>query len=370
MGQATIHLFLGDALDHYPQWSAPIVIVSDGAYGVSGFEGDPPTYHGLPDWYRPHIAAWSSASTPQTTLWFWNTEIGWATVHPLLVETGWEYRNCHIWNKGIGHIAGNANSQTLRKFPIVTEVCVQYVREAKFQTREGSRTMKEWLRYEWERSGLPLYKTNEACGVKNAATRKYFTQDHLWYYPPVEAFERLAEYANKHGRKSGRPYFSQNGVCPLSGHEWSRMRAKFTCEHAVTNVWDEPPMHGEERLKDHQNRCVHLNQKPIRLLSRIIKASSDPGDVVWEPFGGLCSTAVACARLGRQIYSAEISEDYYRLALRRLENERGLEFAGTATNEQFAGTASPTTPANGVETPRPLRSGKRNSLRTASLFPA
>lgn len=34
--------------------------------------------------------------------------------------------------------------------------------------------------HEWQRAGLPLYKANEACGVKNAATRKYLTQDWLW----------------------------------------------------------------------------------------------------------------------------------------------------------------------------------------------
>ena len=119
-----------------------------------------------------------------TTLWFWNTEIGWANVHPTLVEHGWEYRNCHIWDKGIAHIAGNSNSKTLRKFPVATEVCVQYTKKAFFKADGIQMDMQQWLRYEWERTGLPLYKTNEACGVRNAATRKYFTKDHLWYYPP------------------------------------------------------------------------------------------------------------------------------------------------------------------------------------------
>ena len=88
-----------------------------------------------------------------------------------------------IWNKGISHVAGNSNTKTLRKFPIVTEVCVQYVRKAEFYVGNRVMTMQEWLRYEWERTGLPLYKANEATGTKNVATRKYLTKDHLWYYP-------------------------------------------------------------------------------------------------------------------------------------------------------------------------------------------
>jgi DNA modification methylase len=68
-----------------------------------------------------------------------------------------------------------------------------------------------------------------------------------------------------------------------------------------------------------QAKCVHANQKPLRLIERIIQASSDPGDVIWEPFGGLCSVAVAALHTERQCYSAEILPEYYELACERLE---------------------------------------------------
>ena len=313
-----ITLYHADVATLYETWASPVVVISDGPYGVAGFEGDPPTPEGLPDWYEPHVRAWSAKATPLTTLWFWNTEIGWANVHPVLVKHGWTYRNCHIWDKGIAHIAGNANTQSLRKFPVVTEVCVQYVKEAAFGVNGLRMTMREWLRFEWERSGLPLYKTNEASGVKNAATRKYFTKDHLWYYPPVDAFERLVNYANQHGAPDGRPYFSIDGKRPLSGAEWERMRAKFHCEISVTNVWREPAVRGQERLKA-EYKCIHTNQKPLKLLELIIRASSDEGDLVWEPFGGLCSAAVASHRLNRRCLSAEVRQDFFEIAVARLK---------------------------------------------------
>ena len=90
-------IYAGDSLDLYSKWESPVVIISDGPYGVGGYRGDLPTSECLREWYRPHIEKWSEYSTPMTTLWFWNTEIGWANVHPTLVEHGWEYRNCHIW---------------------------------------------------------------------------------------------------------------------------------------------------------------------------------------------------------------------------------------------------------------------------------
>ena len=312
---ATLHR--GDFLQASARWPAPTVIIADGPYGVGSFPGDPASPEALPDWYCPHIVRWSERALPETTLWLWNTEIGWASVHPILAENGWAYRSCHIWDKGIGHIAGNANSKTLRRFPVVTEVCAQYVRRVTIGVNGNARDIKEWLRAEWERSGLPLGQANAACGVKNAATRKYLTKCHLWYFPPPEAFALLTQYANRHGCQEGRPYFSLDGVRPATAREWERMRAKFHCDVGITNVWREPAVRGEERLKQGY-KCVHSNQKPLRLLERIILASSDPGDVVWEPFGGLCSAAIAAVNTGRLCYSAEILPEYYAAARQRL----------------------------------------------------
>ncbi|MGA2660699.1 MAG: DNA methyltransferase [Verrucomicrobiota bacterium] len=320
-------IYWGDALDFYRQWARPTVIISDGAYGLGSFPGDPPTTAGLEAWYRPHVEAWTKLALPSTTLWFWNSELGWATVHPLLTSAGWEYRCCHIWDKGIAHIAGNANTKTLRKFPVVTEVCVQYVKKTYFEAQGMRMTMQEWLRHEWIRAGLPLWKTNQACGVKNAATRKYFTTDHLWHFPPPDAFDALVRYANAHGKPTGRPYFSLDGQRPLTGEQWSQMRAKFTCSAGVMNVWREPAVRGIERLKD-QSQCVHMNQKPLKLLELCLKASSDEGDVVWEPFGGLCSATLAAHRLKRRAFAAESVAAFYQIAVRRLENYAELPLPG------------------------------------------
>jgi hypothetical protein len=316
--KVTIHK--GDSVDFYDAWGSPVVIVSDGAYGVDGFESDPSTREELKDWYRPHVRKWSEKSTPQTTLWFWNTEVGWAEVHPLLEAYGWEYRGTNIWDKGIRHISGNSNTQKLRKFPQVTEVCVQYVKKASFDVGQENYSMQEWLRHEWERSGLNLYEANEACGVSNAASRKYLTKDDEWYFPPPDSFVKMAEYANKHGDKSGRPYFEIKGKIPTR-KEWKNMRAKFDCPSGVTNVWNEPPLHSDERVKNDEDEYIHLNQKPRSLINRIIKASSDENDTVWSPFTGLCTTGVVCNEIERRCFASEIVDSYYKNAVERLKKD-------------------------------------------------
>jgi len=307
---------LGDSLDHYARWPAPTVIVSDGAYGVLGFDGDTSDHLGVPGWYEPHVRAWSEHARPDTTLWFWNSEIGWAATHPVLERYGWRYVQCNVWNKGKAHIAGNVHTKTIRRFPVVTEVCVQYVRAPEID----GLPLKQWLRREWRRAGLPLRRANEACGVKDAATRKYFDQGHLWYFPPPEAFERLAGYANAHGRVEGRPYFSVDGVRPLSGREWAMRRSKFFCPHGHTNVWDRAAVRGTERVAVGGWKAVHLNQKPLDLMDLVIRASSEAGDVVWEPFGGLFSACVAARRLGRRGFGCEVDPTYFHFALERLRH--------------------------------------------------
>jgi site-specific DNA-methyltransferase (adenine-specific) len=314
-----VFLYHADAAQMYSRWPSPTCIIVDGPYGLGKFPGEPKTPYGLGDWYAPHIAAWSEYAATDCTLWFWNTELGWATVHPVLEQHGWQYEELSLWDKGVAHIAGNVNSKTIRGLPVVTEIAVRYTKRNRLQVPSGHNlTLKEWVRAEWMRSGLPFYRANEACGVANAATRKYLTSCHLWYFPPAEAVLRMADYCARHGVPDGGwPYFSLDGTSAFNPAVWERMRAKWNHTHGLTNVWQLPSIHGDERIKT-DDGYLHANQKPLELMSRQIAASTDVGDVVWEPFGGLCSGSLAAARLGRRAFAAEIFLEYYRAASQRL----------------------------------------------------
>jgi site-specific DNA-methyltransferase (adenine-specific) len=310
-----VTLCFGDSLDHYASWDSPNVIVSDGAYGILGFEGDTSDHLGMPAWYEPHVKAWSERASAQTTLWFWNSEIGWASVHPILERHGWRYVNANIWNKGKAHIAGNVNTAKIRRFPVVTEICVQYV----FEPRIDGLTLQRWLYREWKRTGLAFRKANIACGVADVAVRKYLDQGHLWYYPPPEMFAKMAAYANEYGDPKGKPFFSQNGERPMTQVEWATMRSTFHCPMGVTNVWERNPLKGAERIRvpELSGKAAHLNQKPLDLMKMIIEASSDPGQIIWEPFGGLFSASLAAKQTARKAFAGEINPTYFQLGLSR-----------------------------------------------------
>lgn len=312
----SVAVYRGDSLEFYHLWDRPTAIVSDGGYGILGFEGDTSDHLGLPEWYEQHIRAWAQFARPNTSLWFWNSEIGWSVVHPMLEKYGWRYVECCTWNKGRAHIAGNVNTATIRRFPVVTEMCALYVMEPRISTL----TLRQWLLSEWKRTGLPQRKANDACGVKDAATRKYLTQGHLWYFPPPEKFDQLVAYANEHGAVDGRPYFSVDGASPMAGSDWANMRAKFSCPYGWTNVWERPPVNGAERIKAPNGKAAHLNQKPLDLMQTIIEASTDEGDVIWEPFGGLFTAAAAAVLSGRRSFGGEIDPDYYTIGVQRLKD--------------------------------------------------
>jgi len=215
--------------------------------------------------------------------------------------------------------------------------------------------VQQWVRHEWLRSGLPLNRANEACGVKNAATRKYLTQDWLWYWPPGVMMERLATYANDHGIASDWPYFSIYGETTVTAKMWDSLRYRWNHAHGLTNVWSRPPLHDGERLKGTMRRAAprvyrptgtsaaHLNQKPLEFMERIIYAVTEPNDIVWEPFGGLASASVAAVALGRRPCVAEIDDYFARLADERLRlavHERDIDAEGRTVSTRQADAKS------------------------------
>lgn len=314
----------GDVRDAYKSWPQPQMIISDGAYGIGGFEGDPVSVEGLPDWYADHIAHWSELALPSTTLWFWGTELGWATMHPQLAKAGWDYVQAIIWDKGIGHIAGNVNSETIRQFPIVTELCAHYRRRLIIETPDGAVDVRTWLRDEWRRTGLTMHEANIACGVASAATRKYFATDEQWYLTPPEMMQRLVVHANTHGDPSNAPYFCSSDGVPFDAESWAGLIHPWGHTHGLTNVWSVPALHSSERRRSKHGRresaVLHANQKPTEIMRRIIRAATQPGDVIWEPFGGLCSASVAALETMRRPCASEHNREFAVIAEERLAN--------------------------------------------------
>ena len=67
----------------------------------------------------------------------------------------------------------------------------------------------------------------------------------------------------------------------------------------------------------------HPTQKPIALIARCLRAATDRGDLVMDPFAGSASTGVAALRLGRRFIGCEQDKAYALLGSRRLTETAG-----------------------------------------------
>jgi len=67
----------------------------------------------------------------------------------------------------------------------------------------------------------------------------------------------------------------------------------------------------------------HPTQKPIKILTELIKRVTNKGDAILDPFMGSGSTCVASAMLDRKYIGIEINEEYYKIAKQRIESLEG-----------------------------------------------
>ncbi len=92
---------------------------------------------------------------------------------------------------------------------------------------------------------------------------------------------------------------------------------RYYADVYVRDVWDDiKPI-----INVSKERTGYPTQKPLALYKRMIEASSNPGDMVLDPFAGCATTCVAAEQLGRQWIGIDIREEAGEVILDRLQNE-------------------------------------------------
>ena len=87
----------------------------------------------------------------------------------------------------------------------------------------------------------------------------------------------------------------------------------YNTKKVPSNVWEF--FRVRFKMDEYEN---HPTQKPESLLERVIKASSNEGDVVLDPFSGTFSTCSVARRLNRSTIGIEINPEYVKIGLRRV----------------------------------------------------
>ena len=177
---------------------------------------------------------------------------------------------------------------------------------------------------------LPIVRQKEDLFIFSKGGKKYLDTkgDYGDIKPPlyldgllkIEALKREVSYlkrqSNGHLRNMESSKIFNDQI--YSNYKSSKEYTLSWDRCNITNVWSFAP-HNRIKYKDEDYNIKHPTVKPIALLDRLLKLTSDIGDTVVDPFMGSGTTGVACENLGRKFIGIEISEKYFDIACKRVE---------------------------------------------------
>ena len=220
-----------------------------------------------------------------------------------------EFRNEIIWKRTSAHSGS-------KKFGPVHDVILYYVRgENPTWNAPRGAYEEEYLDkyYKFDDGDGRLHWRADLCaaGTRNGESGKVWrgidpgSKGMHWKYT-VQKLDELDA--------AGRIYWPPKGTMPQYKRYRDELKGKL-----ATDIWDDidriNPV-GAERLG-------YPTQKPVALLERIISASSNPGDVVLDPFCGCGTTIDAAEKLGRKWIGIDITQLATSLIKNRLRDTYG-----------------------------------------------
>lgn len=206
---------------------------------------------------------------------------------PYLDNMGLELRQQIILDKGMRAVSGRA-TKNYKMFPNVTESIL-------FIIKDNKRFIKPFLKSRQQALGLTAKEINEALGVKSNGGGMwsiYTGKNVCEQFPTEELWNKLSRVL-----QFNLPY--------------NKLAQTFNPQMGYTDVWNDIDFYKEKRY--------HPTQKPIKLIERLIAASSNEGDIVLDPFSGCGSTQLSCIDLKRNYIAIELDKQYYETALKRIE---------------------------------------------------
>lgn len=93
------------------------------------------------------------------------------------------------------------------------------------------------------------------------------------------------------------------------GAKWVFNRQRDTYENGIFKY---PIVSAKDR--------IHTTQKPVEMFKDLIRIHSKEGDIVFDPFMGSATTAIACLETGRKYFGCEIDDNYYNMSNQRISD--------------------------------------------------
>jgi DNA modification methylase len=241
------------------------------------------------------------------------------------------FRSQVIWNKPPSASAWGSpiGSESMRSYPHGYEVCLFFMLgEQGFNNNsenywEGWEPIRKYLNDEMEKCGGVK---NWKAALGNQMGGHYFTKSQ-WCFPTEEAYKKLQAFGK--GDAFKREHDELKREHDELKREFYGTRAYFDNTHDnMTDVWEFNRVTGEERHG-------HATPKPIEMMARAIKSSTQDGGLLIEPFLGSGTTLIAAEQLGRRCFGMEISPQYCDVIVTRWQQFTGKTATLESTGQTF-----------------------------------
>jgi DNA modification methylase len=182
---------------------------------------------------------------------------------------------------------------------------------------DGWEPIRSYLETERKKMGWSAEDIHRICGLANSGPGMFshwFTKSQ-WTFIPEQ------HYLNIQAACKGDAFKREHDELKREHDELKRefyeTRAYFDNTHDnMTDVWEFKRVTGEDRHE-------HATPKPVEMMARAIKSSTQDGGLLVEPFLGSGSTLIAAEQLNRKCYGMEISPAYCDVIVKRWETLTG-----------------------------------------------
>lgn len=212
-----------------------------------------------------------------------------ALLVPHFNELGLELRQQILIDKGMRSVSGRA-TKNYKLFPNTTESIL-------FIVKDNKQMLKPLLKSRQTEMGLKAKEINELLGVKSNGGGMWsiYTGDNVCeQFPTKDLWVKLQSIL-------------QFDI------EYEKVAQTFNPIMGLTDIWRDIDFYEEKR--------IHSTQKPIKLIKRLIKASSNEGDLVLDPFAGSGSTAISAITSKRKFVVIEKDETYCQEIIQRIDRQ-------------------------------------------------
>ena len=243
------------------------------------------------EWCEKWINELGRVAKWNCSFWLFGFPEQLCTLLPVINNAGFTFRQQIVVNKGMQAVAGRTSNK-LKMYPTATESIFFFHNEARDHIRDILQRERKYLNWKGKDVNAHLGKAISGGGTFACIASEKKPREHR-VYPTREDWNKLKQ------------------VMYLP--EYDDVVYTFNIQTGLTDVWD------DINFYDRKVKKFHSTQKPIPLIERIIKTSSNEGHKVLDIFGGSGSTGVVCKMHNREFIGCEIDEEYYNKSLDRIK---------------------------------------------------